>query len=305
MADRVTPSTPMSGLAAEEAAATVDAHTIMVNSVSWGAIFAGVVVALVTQVLLTMLGVGIGIATLDPGAGNSPEASTFSIGAGIWYVLSGIIAAFVGGYIAARMSGKTVATTGALHGLTTWALTTLVVLYMLTTAAGSLIGGVFSGVTSAVGNIGQTVAQAAGPALEDVNPLQAIENQVNATGTDPEALNAAAVNAIRTLVTGDEANAEQARQQAAQALASARGIPLPEAEAQVQQIEQQYQQTVDQAQQTAAETADAAASIVSTGAILAFIALVLGAIAGWLGGRSGVVHPVYADRMIPTRRTAT
>ena len=27
------------------------------------------------------------------------------------------------------------------------------------------------------------------------------------------------------------------------------------------------------------------------------------AVAGWLGGRSGVVHPFYADRMIPTRRS--
>ena len=38
-------------------------------------------------------------------------------------------------------------------------------------------------------------------------------------------------------------------------------------------------------------------------ALLAFVALVLGAVAGWLGGRSGVVHPVYADRMIPIRRS--
>ena len=72
-----------------------------------------------------MLGAGIGIATLDPGTNDNPAASTFSIAAGIWYMLSGVIAAFVGGYIAARLSGKTVATTGALHGLTTWALTTL------------------------------------------------------------------------------------------------------------------------------------------------------------------------------------
>ncbi|TIX79823.1 MAG: PhnA-like protein, partial [Mesorhizobium sp.] len=59
--------------------ASDDAHTILLNKVSWGAIFAGVVVALVTQVLLTMLGAGIGIATLDPGTGDNPEASTFSI----------------------------------------------------------------------------------------------------------------------------------------------------------------------------------------------------------------------------------
>lgn len=279
-----------------------DAHTIMINKVSWGAIFAGVVVALVVQVLLTMLGVGIGFATLDPGTNDNPAASTFSIGAGIWYVVAGIIAAFAGGYIAARMSGKTVATTGALHGLTTWAFTTLLVLYLLSTAVGGIVGGAFSGIASAVGGLGQTVAQTAAPALENVNPLDALENQVRATGDDPEALNAAAVNAVRALVTGDEAGRDQARQQAAQALANARDVPVDQAAQQVAQMEQQYQQTMDQARQTAIDAADTAASAVSTGAILAFIALVLGAIAGWLGGRSGVVHPVYADRMIPSRR---
>ena len=71
-----------------------DAHTIMVNRVSWGAIFAGVVVGLVVQVLLTMLGVGIGAATIDPATNGSPAASTFSMASGIWYVVSGIIAAF-------------------------------------------------------------------------------------------------------------------------------------------------------------------------------------------------------------------
>ena len=135
-----------------------DAHTILINRVSWGAIFAGVVVGLVVQVLLTMLGVGIGVATLDPGAGDNPAVSTFSIATGLWYVLSGIIAAFAGGYIAARMSGKTVATTGALHGLTSWAFTTLLVLYLLSTAVGGIVGGAFNGITSAVGGLGQTVA---------------------------------------------------------------------------------------------------------------------------------------------------
>jgi hypothetical protein len=281
-----------------------DAHTLLLNQVSWGAIFAGVVVVLVVQVLLTMLGVGIGIATLDPGTGDTPAASTFSVVTGLWYVVSGILAAFAGGYIAARMSGKTAATTGALHGLTTWAFTTLLVLYLLSTAVGSIVGGAFSGVANAVGGLGQTVAQTAAPIVAQSNPLEAIENQVRATGTDPEALNAAATNAVRALVTGDEAEADQAREQAAQALSTARGIPLDQAEQQVAQMEAQYHQTVDQAQRVATESADTAASVVSIGALLAFVALVLGAIAGWLGGRSGVVHPVYAERMIPTRRAA-
>ena len=279
-----------------------DAHTIMVNRVSWGAIFAGVVVGLVVQVLLTMLGVGIGAATIDPATNGSPAASTFSMASGIWYVVSGIIAAFAGGYIAARMSGKTVATTGALHGLTAWAFTTLLVLYLLSTAVGSIVGGTFSGVAGAVGSLGQTVAQAAGPMLQDANPIDAIQNQIRATGNDPEALNTAAMNAMRALVTGDEAGADQARQQAAQALANARGIPLDQAQSQVAQMEEQYRQAVDQAKQTATVAAEQAASVVSSGALLAFVALLLGAVAGWLGGRSGVVHPVFADRVVPTRR---
>ena len=279
-----------------------DAHTIMVNKVSWGAIFAGVVVALVVQVLLTMLGIGIGVATLDPGTGDNPQASTFSIIAGIWYVLSGIVAAFAGGYIAARMSGKTVETTGALHGLTTWAFTTLLVLYLLTTAVGSIVGGAFSGVASAVGGLGQTVAQTAAPMIANVNPLDAIEQQVRSTGADPEAMNNAAVSAVTALVTGDEAEAEAAREKAAQALAAARNIPIEDARTQVTQIEQQYAQTVERAKQQAAEAADATASVVSTGAMVAFFALVFGAVAGWFGGRSGVVHPMIVDRLLPGRR---
>jgi hypothetical protein len=282
--------------------ASDDAHTILLNKVSWGAIFAGVVVALVTQVLLTMLGAGIGIATLDPGTGDNPAASTFSIAAGIWYTLSGIVAAFVGGYVAARMSGKTLSTTGAFHGLTTWALTTLLVLYFLTSTVGTIVGGAFSGIATAVGGVSETVVETAVPIVAEANPLEAIEAQVRATGTDPEALNNAAVSAMRALVMGNEADADAARQNAAQALATARGIPLEEATQQVTQMEQQYNQAVERAKQQATEAADTTASVVSTGALLAFVSLVLGAIAGWLGGRSGVVHPVFADRVIPTRR---
>ncbi|KAB0676221.1 PhnA-like protein [Aureimonas leprariae] len=282
-----------------------DRRVELMNRVSWGAIFAGVVVGLITQVLLTMLGVGIGIATLDPGTGDNPAASTFSIGAGIWYVLSGIVAAYVGGYVSSRMSGKTVATTGALHGLTTWAFTTLLVLYLLTSAVGGIVGGVFSGVTSTLGGLGKTAAHTAAPALANSNPLDAITSQIQSTGTDPQALqvNAVnAVNAVRGLLTGDEAGKDQARTQAAQALAKARGIPEDQARTQVADIEKRYNDTVASAKQKATDAADTAASVVSKGSLLAFVALVLGAIAGWLGGRSGVVHPVYADRIVPTRR---
>ena len=101
-----------------------DARTILINKISWGAVLAGVAVSLVAQLVLNMIGIGIGASTLDPMTGDNPAASSFSIGAGIWWALSGILAAFVGGYVASRLSGRPKASTGAWHGLTAWAATT-------------------------------------------------------------------------------------------------------------------------------------------------------------------------------------
>src|SRR4051812_36942284 len=71
-----------------------DARTMMLNRIAWGAVLAGVVIALVTQLVLNMIGLGVGVSTLDPtgGADQNPSATTLSIGAGIWFVLSGVIA---------------------------------------------------------------------------------------------------------------------------------------------------------------------------------------------------------------------
>ena len=56
-----------------------DSRTHLRNRVSWGAILAGVVAALVTQLLLNILGVCIGLSALDAAnAADNPSASSFS-----------------------------------------------------------------------------------------------------------------------------------------------------------------------------------------------------------------------------------
>ena len=289
-----------------------DARTIAVNEISWGAVLAGVVLTLVAQLLLNLLGVGIGVATLNPGTGDNPPASTFSIAAGIWYAAAGIVAAFIGGYFASRLSGRPVKSTGALHGVTTWAATTLVVLYLLTTAVGSLVGGAFSSVSNAVGGLGRTaadVAESAVPVLTDIaddagDPFGAIERQIeDATGsTDPEVLRAAAIAAMREAFTRSGAQAEEARERAAQSLARVRNVPVEQARTQIQEWEVQYQAAVDAAQQQAAEAADAAAAVVARGALFGFISLGLGAAAGWFGGSAGIVAPTVTSGGASRRR---
>jgi len=280
-----------------------DARTVMINRIAWSAVLAGVVIALVTQLILNMIGIGVGLSTVDPaaGAGENPSATSLSIGAGIWFVLSGVIASFAGGYAAGRLAGKPKESTSGWHGLTAWALTTLVIFYLLTSTVGGLLGGAYNTVASALGGVGstaQTALQAAAPSLGQVSdPFSAIENQIRSAtgGNDPAALRDAAVAAMRAAVTGDQAQAQAARDRAAQALARAQGIPEDQARAQVQQYEQQYRQALDQARQMATQAADTATTGVSRGALLASVALILGAIAGWFGGRTGTVHPTLTD----------
>ena len=71
--------------------------------------------ALITQLILSMLGVGIGVSTLSPATGDSPSAGAISLGGALWWTVSGIISAFVGGWVAARLSGA-LAASAALHG---------------------------------------------------------------------------------------------------------------------------------------------------------------------------------------------
>ena len=270
-----------------------DMRSMMLNNVSWGAIFAGAVIALVVQVILNLAGIGIGAATLDPRTGDNPAAGALGIGAGIWFAISTILAALVGGIAAGRLSGRPKASTTAWHGLTAWAVSTLFVIYLL----GSGIGGLLGGAAGTLGSVAGSVTSAAGSAVQAVapaNPFDAIERQIRSRApadADPAAARDAAIAAVRTAVTGTEAEADQARAQAAEALAQAQGIPVPEAEQQIEQYQTQFQQTVESAKQTATEAADAAAAATTTGALLAALVLLLGAIAGWFGGRMGAVEP--------------
>jgi hypothetical protein len=274
-----------------------DMRTVLINNVSWGAVMAGVVLSLVTHLLLNMLGVGIGAASLSPMQDGNLSASSFSIGAGVWWVVSGILAALLGGIVAGRLSGRPKESTAGWHGVTTWALTTLVIFWLLTSAIGGLIGGAFNALGSAAGGLGRTAAtaaQTAAPMLGNAtDPFGGIEQQIRdrSGGSDPQALRDAAVSSVRAALTGDPAQAQEARDRAAQALAKAENISEDEARGQIAQYEQQYRAAVEQAKQQGMEAADAAAKIVSRAALFGFVALVLGGIAGWFGGRMGAVDP--------------
>jgi len=273
-----------------------DVRTILLNRISWSAVLAGVVVSLVTQLILNLLGIGLGAATLDPTAGAeaNPSVTGFSIGAAIWWALSGIIAAGAGGFTAGRLAGRPKESTAGWHGLTAWAFTTLLVFYLLTSTLGGIIGGAYRTIANAAGTVASTAGSAAPTtAMKAADPFASIEQSVRGAsgGNDPAALRDTAVTAMRAAFTGDQAQAQEARERAAQAMAKAQNIPIDQARNQVQQYEQQFRQAVDTAKRQATKAADIAATTVSTGALFGAIALILGAIASWFAGRMGAVEP--------------
>src|SRR5690606_3927196 len=132
---------------------------------SWGALFAGATLAIATQMLLTLLGVAIGLVAL--GATEGASAEPFGIGAAIWWLLTGLISLFIGGLAAGRLSRAGYPIDGLLHGLLVWSVTTVFSAWLLTTAAANLIGGAFSGMTQYLSSpnapdVGQMIPGATG-----------------------------------------------------------------------------------------------------------------------------------------------
>lgn len=188
-----------------------DARTILLNRVSWGAVLAGVAISLVAQLILNMLGAGVGLANLNPGTGDNPSAGAFSLGAGVWWAVSGIIAALIGGFTAGRLSGEPKESTAAWHGLMSWAVAALVVVYLLTSAIGSLMGGAMSAVTRAA------------PALAQAGTSPEMQEQLRSAGVDPSTLGQRTADAAHS-VAADPQRAADAANRAAKGAATAAAV---------------------------------------------------------------------------------
>jgi hypothetical protein len=261
----------------------------VVRRISPWAVLAGAIVGVVVLFLLGLLGLGIGLATMDPaaGGGDTPGVGALSIGTAIWGIISFLIALFAAGWIAGRLAGDPKKLDGMLHGVVAWALTTLVVMWLMTTTVSSIIGGAFS----LLGNIASASAQAVqaaagGETLADAAqqlPWEGIRQRVEqALPADVDLDREALMSAFRELVLegGD-------RQAVIDILVQQGGMSPDEAESTLQNLESEYQQAAQEAEQQVGQAAQAAAETVSSAALWSFIALLLGAIAaaggGWIG----------------------
>jgi len=273
--------------------------------ISWGAVFAGAIMALAIGLMLNVLGAAVGATLVDATARDTPDASSFGIGAGLWLLVSNLIGLVVGGYAAARLSGTASNTDATLHGMAMWAASFLISAVLL----GNLVAGVAStaasGVTGALGGIARGAGSVASAAGEQVanrtstgaaqsaaqGVIDRVQSALAGTGNAPAAMTSdqrkaeIATLAGRRVADGNLSGGDRERLNAL--VAAEYNISPQEAQQRVAQAEQQAQQALQQAAQRAREAADAAAKGASVASFSIFLTMLLGLVVAVIGARRG------------------
>ncbi len=232
-------------------------------AIRWGAVLAGVAVGLSTQLVLALLGIATGLSAMNVTQGNVPNAT----GPLLWAGLSMLISAFIGGYVAARMSGLKRKVDGILHGAVSWAVTTLLFAVLATSVTGSLLSGIFNTAAptmarSSVGGGGSAIGAMLKGQLGNVDAgtLQRLQSDIQAGR----------------------------RNDAIQLMTGSMGVDRPRAETIVDQA-LILAGNPDQASPQSRAAAERAVDTAGTAAWMVFLAVALSLAAGIGGGMLGAV----------------
>lgn len=148
------------------------------NRVQFGPIIAGVLTAIATMLILTVLGLAIGASALEP----RDVGESLGTGAAIWGIISALIAFFLGGWVAAKTAAVAGAGSGLINGLMVGAVILALLLWLTGTGVGALLGtlggniGDIVSVAQQEGTTTQEAQQQVEQGLQQVDPEEAFNN---------------------------------------------------------------------------------------------------------------------------------
>jgi len=138
-------------------------------SLCWGAIVGGTLAAIGIHILLTVLGVGAGLATFSPLTDADP-LDHFSGGAAFIWSLCALVSLFFGALVAGRFSHSW--HSGFVHGILVWSLTLVITLLLLSKGMGMVFGGGLKVLGEGLGISAQAASSSAGiSAKEDLRHI--------------------------------------------------------------------------------------------------------------------------------------
>lgn len=241
--------------------------------VSWGGIFGGVLVALGLLMLLSSLGLAVGISAAEPG---ETRATTLGTAAGIWGAVSLLVALFVGGLASTRIGAITDRTTSFFEGALVWVVSVLLMAYFAAAGVTSLASGLFTAVGGATETISQAVQSPGGVNIDTSGTVQQIAERLR----DPQT-----AQQIASATGLSESQVQTTLEQTAQQVEANAGNPGAAAEA----ARQGAAQLMEQARESGAlaERAEQIQPEASAAAWITFAALVLSLAAAVLGAMVG------------------
>ena len=128
----------------------------VVRRISWPAVGAGVGVALLIQLVLSihghlhqwLMGAGVGIGTMDPTRIKTLVTADLGDIPGLCWRSLGFIALLIGSVVASRMAEAPYRHEGMLHGLLTWGVVMLCTLFLPATVLGNFVNGTLGALTA-------------------------------------------------------------------------------------------------------------------------------------------------------------
>jgi hypothetical protein len=196
--------------------------------VSWGGVFAGVLVAMGVSMLLASLGIAIGISAVNPG---QTDPGTLGVGAAIWGGAQLLLALFIGGMVATRVGAIIDRTTGFFEGVLVWVVSLILMAYLASSGIASVASGAFTLLGGATQTFSAVVQQA--PADSPNIDVQGTVDQMTEQLRNPELVNQVAsitglsVNEVRdtlnetaTRVEANRNNPPQAAEEASRGIAA-------------------------------------------------------------------------------------
>jgi hypothetical protein len=247
--------------------------------ISWGGIWAGVLTVLGTLLVLTTLGLAVGISAADPG---NTDAGTLGLGAAIWSGLTLLIALFIGGMAATRLGMIYDRATGAFEGALVWVLSFVAILWL----ASSGVQLVASGISSVFSGVTQTIGTATG-GVDDLSTGDV--EQMLARLTDPRT-----IRTISTATRIPEGEVRSSLGEVAQRVEAARDNP-EQAAAEVRRGAEQLMSRARQQLPAAAERVQDTASKTAWITFAAMIISLFAAIAGAMAGRRRAAQRLVGD----------
>jgi hypothetical protein len=157
------------------------------DRVRWGPIIAGLATALTTLLMLSLLGLAIGLTMVNAGDAAAQGDAPNGLGrnSAIWGALSALIAFFLGGWVAGHSAAVFDRGWGALNGALVFLVGVPIILWLASMGLGSVLGslGSLAGSLNPDAGTVQNVADQARQAAQTTQPIDVARAAANARNT--------------------------------------------------------------------------------------------------------------------------